>query len=561
MAASILQHRQRLLRGLWGECIAEFWGTFILMVFGEAIVVTVTLFGVGLSSPLFANYFVNSFAWGLAVCFGIYTAGAISGAHINPAVTLAFALRRDFPWKHVIPYWVSQCLGAFVAAAIVYLNYSNLVRLFEQTHHITRGVATGSYAAMLSSNAVLEAKMFFTFPAPWESVGAAFGDEVLATALLLFVIFAVIDLINQPPQANLAPLIVGMVVVLIGNSYVINSGYALNPARDFGPRVFAYLVGFGGVAFPSPGSYWWVPIVAPLVGAVIGACLYDFTLRPVLKARGAQPSGAGEEIGVTVRELPAGGLVAHTPALPELPRHHDIDLVLFDLGGAIYDDECYMRALWRAVHELSPTVKEEDFWQVVDDQLEKSYGSLRAVLASRFISGGDRQRLNGLARKYWEYQSSALYPDVKPTLTALATRYKLGIVADSPPSAQESLRRDELDDLFTVIALSDVVGMEKPNPQFYQYALEKAGVPANRAVHVGNRLDLDVRPAKQLGMRTVWLMRGEVPPAPTPEHLSEPDAVLTSLVGLPSVLARLTGTERTGAAMATAATRSNRTSA
>jgi glycerol uptake facilitator protein len=127
MAASALQHRQRRLRGLWGECIAEFWGTFMLMVFGEAVVVTVTLFGVGLSSLLFANYFVSSFAWGLAVCFGIYTAGAISGAHINPAVTLAFALRRDFPWKHVIPYWVSQCLGAFVAAAIVYLNYSNVV--------------------------------------------------------------------------------------------------------------------------------------------------------------------------------------------------------------------------------------------------------------------------------------------------------------------------------------------------------------------------------------------------------------------------------------------------
>jgi glycerol uptake facilitator protein len=512
------------------------------MAFGLAIVVTVTLFGVGLNSPLFANYFVNSFAWGLAVCFGIYTAGTISGAHLNPAVTLAFALRRSFPWKHVIPYWVAQILGAFVASAIVYLNYSNVVRLFEQTHHVIRGVATGSYVDMLNSPAVLEAKMFFTFPAPWESVAAAFGDELLATALLLFVIFAVIDLLNQPPQANLAPLIVGMVVMLIGNSYVINSGYALNPARDLGPRVFAFLVGFGSVAFPSPGGYWWVPIVAPMLGAVIGAYLYDFTLRPVLKARGAQPSGTGEEIGVTVRELPAGSLLAHAPALPELQGQHDIDLVLFDLS-TIYDDECYERALWRAVHELNPSVKEEDFWQMVDAQLGQSSGSLRTVLASRFIPGGDRQRLNELARRYWEYPSSALYPDVKPTLTALATRYRLGIVADSPPLALDSLRRDGLDNLFTVIALSDVVGMEKPNPQFYQYALDKAGVPASRTVHVGNRLDLDVRPAKQLGMRTVWLLRGEVPAAPTPEQLSEPDAVLISLTGLPATLVRLASTE------------------
>jgi glycerol uptake facilitator protein len=543
MAASITPRRQGLLRGLWGELIAEFWGTFVLILTGLGIVVTVSLFGSGLNSPLFANYFVNAFGWGLAVCFGVYTAGAISGAHLNPAVTLAFALRRGFPWKHVLPYCVAQILGAFVAAALVYWDYMNIFAKYEAAHHIIRGVTTNTFA-------VSEVGTFVTNAAGWETLWAAFGDEVLCTALLLFLIFALTDLLNQPPQANLAPFMVGMIIVLIGCAFTLNSGYAMNPARDLGPRLLAWVVGFGQVAFPGALGYWWVPIVAPLIGGAVGAYLYDFTLRPVLKARGTQPSGTGEEIGVTVRELPSSSLVAHTPALPELQGQHDIDLVLFDIGGAIYDDECYVRALWRATQELNPSVKEEDFWHVVDEQLERSSGSLRTVLASRFIPGGDRERLNNLARRYWEYPASALYPDAKPTLTALATRYRLGVVADSPPSALESLRRDGLENLFTVIALSDVVGLEKPNPQFYQYALDKAGVPASRTVHVGNRLDLDVRPAKQMGIRTVWLLRGEVPPAPTPEQLSEPDAVLTSLTGLPAALIRLVGTGSEVAGMA-----------
>jgi len=203
-----------------------------------------------------------------------------------------------------------------------------------------------------------------------------------------------------------------------------------------------------------------------------------------------------------------GSLLGHPPALSNLEGESDIDLIFFDLGGTIYDDDCYTRALLQAVREINPNVAEGDFWEVVDAQLGRAE-SLRTELAKRFVPGGGRQRLNALARQYWQYPASALYPDARPTLMALASRYKLGIIADGPKSPLESLRRDGLEDLFTIIAISDIVG--------------------------------DVRPAQRLGIRTVWLLRDEVPPAPTLEQLSEPDTVITSLVGLPTALTRLIG--------------------
>jgi putative hydrolase of the HAD superfamily len=219
----------------------------------------------------------------------------------------------------------------------------------------------------------------------------------------------------------------------------------------------------------------------------------------------------------------------------------DVDLVLFDLGGTIYDDETYTRALLRAVRQINPGMKEEDFWGVYDGERGRSSGSLRTAIANRFVPGGDRAKLIALAKGYWEYPTSALYPDVKPTLSALALKFKLGLVANSGEAALRALRRDGLHDLFDVIALADLVGMEKPNEKIFQYALEKAGVPASRAVHVGNRLDSDIRPAKRLGLRTVWILRGDAPPAPTLEQLAEPDAVVTSLIGVPTALSRLIG--------------------
>jgi HAD superfamily hydrolase (TIGR01549 family) len=239
----------------------------------------------------------------------------------------------------------------------------------------------------------------------------------------------------------------------------------------------------------------------------------------------------------------SASLLAHPPAMAALAGQNDINLLLFDLGGTIYDDSTYTRALLRAVHDIDPNVQEHEFWAVYDAERMRASGSLRTAIANHFVPNHDRERLTTLARSYWEYPASALYPDVKPALKALAAEFKLGLVANSGAAALKALRRDGLHDLFTVIALADFIGVEKPDEAIFRYALETADVSPSRAVHVGNRLDSDIRPARRLGMRTVWLLRGDAPPAPTLDQLAEPDAVIISLVGLPMALSRLTGNQ------------------
>jgi glycerol uptake facilitator protein len=283
--------------------LAEFLGTMVLILFGNGAVAIALGAGNGVfnTNALFNNWMIVAWGWGLAVVLGVYVAGAVSGGHINPAVTLAFALRRKFPWWKVLPYWAAQVVGAYVGAAIVYFNYSGLLSTYEAKFHIIRGV-TGIND--LSSAAVTEAKIFYTFPQPFVSIPAAFADQVLGTALLVGLIFAVVDLLNQPVQSNLAPFVIGLIVVAVGLSFGLNAGFAINPARDFGPRLFALTVGFGQLAMPGPGAYFWVPIVGPLVGAIAGALVYDLGIHSTLVARHERVSGGVEERGRTVREEP-----------------------------------------------------------------------------------------------------------------------------------------------------------------------------------------------------------------------------------------------------------------
>ncbi|MFY9986749.1 MAG: RbtT/DalT/CsbX family MFS transporter [Chthoniobacterales bacterium] len=233
----------------------------------------------------------------------------------------------------------------------------------------------------------------------------------------------------------------------------------------------------------------------------------------------------------------AGSLLGHPPIMTLLPE--EIELILFDLGGTIYDDETFTRALLRAARELNPSLEEHEFWAVYDEQRGQSSGSLRTAIAKRFVPGGDRATLVALAHKYWEYPASTLYPDVKPALSSLAQRFKLGLVANAGAAAKKALRRDGLDRFFSVITLSEEAGIEKPDEAIFRLTLEHAGVPADRAIHVGNRLDNDIRPAQRIGMKTIWLLRGDSPPAPTLEQLCEPDAVIISLNGVGVALSRL----------------------
>jgi glycerol uptake facilitator protein len=129
-------------------------------------------------------------------------------------------------------------------------------------------------------------------------------DQIVGTAFLLMFVLALTDERNQPPKANLAPLLIGLAVAAIGMSFGANAGYAINPARDFGPRFFAWLAGWGQVAFPGAHGYWWVPIVGPFIGGVLGAIVYDLFVGDVLRARGEPPAPDVEGFGETVEERP-----------------------------------------------------------------------------------------------------------------------------------------------------------------------------------------------------------------------------------------------------------------
>ena len=240
------------------ELLAEFFGTFILIVFGVGVVAQVVL-SKGAAGTLSINI-----AWGLAVTMGCYVAAGVTGAHLNPAVTLALAVHRRFPWNKVLPYSLAQLAGAFIASAVVFVTYHEALNAFDSG--IRQVVGPQGTAGIWA-----------TYPQPFLSVfPGGFIDQVVGTALLVGVIFAITDTRNSPAPAGLAPVVVGLLVLLIGATYGFNSGYAINPARDLGPRLFTFVAGWGGDVFRAGNGWWWVPIVAPCVGGVVGGWAYDF---------------------------------------------------------------------------------------------------------------------------------------------------------------------------------------------------------------------------------------------------------------------------------------------
>jgi len=286
-----------------GELVAEVLGTFVLIAFGDGVVAmaVAALNQSGRGTEIFAasgDWLIIGWGWGFAVAFGVYVAGGISGAHINPAVTLAFAVRRGFPWRKVPGYIAAQLVGAFLGALLVYIVYKGAIDSYERAHDIRRG----------DPDSVTTFSIFATFPAEYLGnwVGP-FVDQVVGTAFLVAFVFAIVDELNQPVRANLAPIVIGFVVVAIGLSFGANAGYAINPARDLGPRLFAGLAGWGEVAIPgnyaNVSGYLWIPIVGPFLGGPIGAFLYDLGIRDTLRARGETAPPDVEQRGRTVEEL------------------------------------------------------------------------------------------------------------------------------------------------------------------------------------------------------------------------------------------------------------------
>jgi glycerol uptake facilitator protein len=281
------------ITGLYGELLAEFLGTFVLIAFGDGVVAmaVAALPGSGRTAgptvifQAAGDWLLITWGWAMAVAFAVWVAGGVSGAHINPAVTLAFAVRRKFPWAKVLPYMAAQVVGAFAGAALVFLVYHNAIDAFDLAAKTPK---SGGQALSTFS-------IFATFPAKYfhGAIAGPLIDQIVGTAFLLIFVVAVSDIRNAAVQSNLGPLAVGLAVAAIGMSYGANAGYAINPARDFGPRLFAFFAGWGKVALPGTynaggltfSSYFWIPIVGPLIGGVLGVIIYDLFIGDVLHAR------------------------------------------------------------------------------------------------------------------------------------------------------------------------------------------------------------------------------------------------------------------------------------
>ncbi len=263
------------------ECIAEFLGTFVLVFFGVGSVHAAVL--TGAQSGLWQVAVV----WGIAIALAIYAAGAVSGAHINPAMTLAFSAFRGFPARKVPFYVAAQLAGAFCAAATLYVLFGNILHSFESSMGIVRGQAGSELSGMVLGE-------YFPNPAVAKAQGwgpesvtlwQAMLAEGIGTAFLAFFVFSVTDRRNSGgPGDRLAPLFIGLAVSIVISIIAPLTQAGLNPARDFGPRLFAWLAGWGNVAIPGPrGGFLAVYILSPMIGALSGAAVYQALVRSALQ--------------------------------------------------------------------------------------------------------------------------------------------------------------------------------------------------------------------------------------------------------------------------------------
>ncbi|KAF0720445.1 Aste57867_322 [Aphanomyces stellatus] len=234
------------------ECVAEAAATFVFIVFGLGVVAQVVL-----GQGKHGDYTHISIGTGLAVMLGIHTAGGVSGAHMNPSVSIALATYGRFPWSKVPLYVVAQTLGAFLGAAVVLMIYYPALVAFDPEFTVNK-----------------TAGIFATYPMHWEFQGSAFLCEMTGTFFLVFTIFSIDDPTNMPTNPIMKPFTVGLIVVMIGMSLGMPTGYALNPARDLGPRLLTCLAGWGVDVFTAAEYYFWVPLVAPIVGGVLGGGAY-----------------------------------------------------------------------------------------------------------------------------------------------------------------------------------------------------------------------------------------------------------------------------------------------
>jgi glycerol uptake facilitator protein len=270
------------------RCVAEAVGTFILVFLGTGAVHAAVLTGAH------SGLWQVAIVWGAAVMLAVFVVGGISGAHINPAITIALALWGKFAWRGVVPYVASQVGGAFAASAALFLIFGPFLAAKEREKQVVRGEAGSEITAMCYGE-------YFPNPGPLaagsgpysaeehERLNALVSEpvacfaEVLCTMLLALVVFALSDDRNlAAPAARLAPAFIGLTVAVLISVIAPLTQACLNPARDFGPRLFACLAGWREIAIPGPRGtgFLTVYIAAPILGAALGGGLYERVLRP-----------------------------------------------------------------------------------------------------------------------------------------------------------------------------------------------------------------------------------------------------------------------------------------
>ena len=272
-----------------GQLLGEVFGTFILILLGDGVVANVGL--APRINPGAYNWNTITFGWAFAVIVAVYVSAGVSGAHLNPAVTIALAAKRGFPWAKVGPYILAQMVGAFLGALGVYLVYRDGLVAAGMPNVWSTGPGSAFETAFwggIGSGTAGTVSISYSFL----NAGVA---EIFGTAVLLWGVLASGDSKNTGLMHNLGPFLVGGTVLAVGLSLGGPSGYAINPARDLGPRLLGQLVGTQGL-FDS--SYWLIPIIFPIIGAVIGIFLYDWLVSanlPKPEPIGAKAQGAAAD--------------------------------------------------------------------------------------------------------------------------------------------------------------------------------------------------------------------------------------------------------------------------
>jgi len=241
---------------------AEFLGVAILVLFGDGVICQVALSAnTGVAPTPRGEYLSICFGFAVGIAMAVWVSGGISGGHVNPAVTLAFATFRGFPWRKVPVYIFAQLMGGLVGAALVYANYFHAIDVFEGG----RGIRTMKTAGLFS-----------TYALDYMTNVSAFFSEFLASAILMTAIFAMCDHSNMSPPHGLAPLYLFILILGIAACFGMETGFAINPARDLGPRLLTAMVGYGKTVFTFRNQYWlWCPVIAPFLGCLAGGALYD----------------------------------------------------------------------------------------------------------------------------------------------------------------------------------------------------------------------------------------------------------------------------------------------